>query len=144
MKIYFCASIRGGRQLASDYEILIAKLQEHGQVLTEHLGSDEIIQSKDRILSNQAIHDRDLQWVRESDVVVAEVTVPSLGVGYEIGRAIEMGKPVLCIFNSNSEFTLSAMIAGSEGVINQNYTEIKELASVFDEFFKGHVPGRTS
>lgn len=144
MKIYFCASIRGGRQLAPDYELLIVMLQEYGQVLTEHLGSDQIIQSKDRILSNQEIHDRDLQWVRESDVVVAEVTVPSLGVGYEIGRAIEMGKPVLCIFNSNSEFTLSAMIAGSERVINQNYTEIEELGPVFDQFFKGHVPGRIS
>jgi len=144
MKIYFCASIRGGRQLADIYQKLIVMLQEHGQILTEHLGKDEIIQSKDRILTNQEIHDRDLQWVRESDVVVAEVTVPSLGVGYEIGRAIEMGKPVLCIFNSSSELTLSAMIAGSERVINHTYTEIPELDSVFDQFFKGHVPGRIS
>jgi len=144
MKIYFCASIRGGRQLALTYEKLIGMLQNHGEVLTEHLGSNEVIRSKDRILTNHEIHDRDLKWVRESDVVVAEVTVPSLGVGYEIGRAIEMGKPVLCIFNSNSEYTLSAMIAGSEQVINRNYTEIPELVPVFDQFFRGHVPGRIS
>jgi len=29
--------------------------------------------------------------------VVAEVTIPSLGVGYEIGRAVAMGKRVLCL-----------------------------------------------
>lgn len=143
MKIYFCASIRGGRQLADSYEKLIHMLQEHGQVLTEHLGSDEIIESKDRVLTDKEIHDRDMDWVRESDVVVAEVTVASLGVGYEIGRAIELGKPVLCLFNTNSTFTLSAMIAGSEGVIYHNYQDLEEVPTLLEEFLKGRVPGRT-
>ncbi len=70
-KIYFCGSIRGGRELASTYETLIKQLQVHGRVLTEHLGDDNEIQSRDRVLSDRAIHDRDLQWIRESDVVVA-------------------------------------------------------------------------
>lgn len=144
MKIYFCASIRGGRQLASKYEKLIQMLQKHGQVLTEHLGSDEIIQSQDRVLSDQEIHDRDLQWVRESDLVVAEVTVPSLGVGYELGRAIEMGKPILCLFNEGLEFTLSAMIAGSEGVVNHSYAELEDLDSILEDFLSANAPGRTS
>lgn len=142
MKIYFCASIRGGRQLAYHYEKLIQMLQKYGQVLTEHLGSDETIQRKDRVLSDQEIHDRDLQWVRESDLVVAEVTVPSLGVGYELGRAIEMGKPVLCLFNSGLEFTLSAMIAGSEGVVNHSYNALEDLDSVLEDFMTSNAPGR--
>jgi len=144
MKIYFCGSIRGGRQLALTYEKLILMLQQHGQVLTEHIGSDEIIQSKDRVLSDTEIHDRDLQWVRESDVVVAEVSVPSLGVGYEIGRAIEMGKPVLCLFKTGSDHSLSAMIAGSESLVNKTYSELLELNTILDQFFTEHAPGRTS
>lgn len=144
MKIYFCGSIRGGRQLALSYEKLIQMLHNYGQVLTEHLGSDKIIQSKDRVLSDKEIHDRDLLWVRESDAVVAEVTVPSLGVGYEIGRAIEMGKPVLCIFNTGSEFTLSAMIAGSEGVVNHSYENLEDLDSILGDFLKANDPDRTS
>ncbi|MEN8203164.1 MAG: nucleoside 2-deoxyribosyltransferase [Bacteroidota bacterium] len=144
MNIYFCGSIRGGRQLASSYEKLIQMVQKYGQVLTEHLGSDDIIRNKDRVLSDREIHDRDLKWVRESDAVVAEVTVPSLGVGYEIGRAIEMGKPVLCIFNEDSEFTLSAMIAGSEGVINHRYENPEDLDFILDDFLTAHAPGRTS
>jgi len=144
MKIYFCGSIRGGRQLATTYEKLIAMLSEYGKVLTEHLGSDEIINSKDRILTDKEIHDRDLQWVIDSNVVVADVTVPSLGVGYEIGRAIEMGKPLLCLFNTSSDYTLSAMIAGSDDVANYSYKNPEELESVLDGFFTEHAPGRTS
>jgi len=144
MKIYFCASIRGGRQLANSYEKMINMLQKHGQVLTEHLGSDEIIESKDRVLTDRQIHDRDMDWVRESDVVVAEVTVASLGVGYEIGRAIELGKPVICMFHKGSEFTLSAMIAGSDGVVNVSYEHLEELTEILKEFLTGHAPDRTS
>ncbi len=144
MKIYFCGSIRGGRQLATTYEKLIAMLGGYGKVLTEHLGSNEIIEKKDRVLTDKEIHDRDLQWVRESDVVVADVTVPSLGVGYEIGRAIEMGKPVLCLFNTSSEFTLSAMISGSDEVVNHPYENPEELASILDQFFTANAPDRTS
>ena len=144
MKIYFCGSIRGGRQLAITYEKLIAMLGGYGKVLTEHLGSNEIIEQKDRILTDKEIHDRDLQWVRESDVVVADVTVPSLGVGYEIGRAIEMGKPLLCLFNTSSKFTLSAMIAGSDEVLNHPYENPEELESILDEFFTANAPDRTS
>ena len=63
MKIYFCGSIRGGRDLAATYFKMITILQSYGKVLTEHLGSDEEIESKDRILSDKTIHDRDMQWI---------------------------------------------------------------------------------
>ena len=144
MKIYFCGSIRGGRQLASTYEKLIAMLSGYGKVLSEHLGSNEIIENKDRVLTDKEIHDRDLQWVRESDVVVADVTVPSLGVGYEIGRDIEMGKPLLCLFNTSSKYTLSAMIAGSDEVVNHPYKNPEELRKILDQFFTANAPDRTS
>ena len=35
-------------------------------------------------------------------VLVAEVTQPSLGVGYEIGRAVDMKKKILCLFRPQS------------------------------------------
>lgn len=35
-------------------------------------------------------------------VLVAEVTQPSLGVGYEIGRAIDLKKKVLCLYRPQS------------------------------------------
>lgn len=144
LKFYFCGSIRGGRQLAADYQKIIEMLMHHGQVLTEHLGDDQVIESKDRILTDVQIHDRDMDWVRESDLVLAEVTIPSLGVGYEIGRAIELGKPVLCLFRSDAGYTLSAMIAGSEGVKPLTYESLDELPEKIGEFISEHAPRRTS
>ena len=143
MNIYFCGSIRGGRDLAETYAKMIAMLGSYGKVLTEHLGSNEEIETKDRILSDKEIHDRDLQWIVESDLLVAEVTVPSLGVGYEIGPAIEMGKPVLCLFREGAEYTLSAMISGSEGVEMKYYKGIEDVNGIFKEFFTARVPHRT-
>ena len=144
MNIYFCGSIRGGRDLASIYAEMIAMLGSYGRVLTEHLGSDEVIEAKDRVLSDKEIHDRDLQWIVESDMLVAEVTVPSLGVGYEIGRAIEMGKPVLCLFRQGSEYTISAMIAGSDKVEMKYYQSLEEVKDLFETFFSLHAPHRIS
>jgi nucleoside 2-deoxyribosyltransferase len=144
MNIYFCGSIRGGRDLASTYADMIAMLGSYGRVLTEHLGSDEVIKAKDRVLSDKEIHDRDLQWIVESDLLVAEVTVPSLGVGYEIGRAIEMGKPVLCLFQQDSEYTISAMISGSDSVEMNYYKSLEEVKDLFDVFFTKHAPHHTS
>ncbi len=144
MKIYFCGSIRGGRDLATTYAKMIRMLGQYGQVLTEHLGSNEEIESKDRILSDKEIHDRDFKWILESDLLVAEVTIPSLGVGYEIGRAIEIGKPVLCLFKKGSGYTLSAMISGSDHLVMTYYENLEEVKDIFAEFFKVHAPHRTS
>ena len=143
MKIYFCGSIRGGRHLAATYSRMISLLQSYGKVLTEHLGSDEEIETQDRKLSDKTIHDRDMGWIVEADLLVAEVTVPSLGVGYEIGRAIEMKKPVLCLFQENTDYYLSAMISGSEGVSICYYTNMDEVKQGFDVFFRKHAPHRT-
>jgi len=144
MKIYFCGSIRGGRDLANTYATMIAWLRSYGEVLTEHLGSNEEIERKDRILSDKQIHDRDMKWVIESDLLVAEVTVPSLGVGYEIGRAIEMNKPVLCLYRENADFELSAMISGSEQTEVKAYKKLDEVKKFFDAYFRTHAPHRTS
>jgi hypothetical protein len=73
--------------------------------------------------------------LRESDCLVAEVTTPSLGVGYEIGKATEWRKPVLCLFRSNQGRSLSAMIAGSDGVTLVEYKNVGDLKKIFDEFF---------
>jgi nucleoside 2-deoxyribosyltransferase len=44
------------------------------------------------------IYERDVAWLRESDFVIAEVTQPSLGVGYELGFAEAISKPILCLY----------------------------------------------
>jgi hypothetical protein len=143
-KIYFCGSIRGGRQLAATYGTIIRMLRFYGEVLTEHVGDPDEISGIDQNRTDQFIHDRDMQWIRESDMIVAEVTQPSLGVGYEIGRAVDMKKPILCLFDPSTGNRLSAMIAGSEGVNIYEYSNLDDLGEALKEFISEHAPRRTS
>lgn len=129
--IYFAGSIRGGREDALIYRQLIKELKNYGAVLTEHIGSDEV--SFD--MSDRHIHDRDMDWLTSSDILVAEVTTPSLGVGYEIGRAVAMEKPVVCLYRKTNNSLLSAMIAGSPALDVHEYSGVKEAAEIFNQLF---------
>jgi 2'-deoxynucleoside 5'-phosphate N-hydrolase len=134
MKFYFAGSISGGRQDQSIYAQIIGLLKRHGTVLSEHFG-DAALTSAGEAIGDRAIHDRDLAWIREADVIVAEVTTPSLGVGYEIGRALEWGKPMVCLYRPSELRRLSGMIAGAPGVRVIHYTAVAELPAIFDELF---------
>jgi nucleoside 2-deoxyribosyltransferase len=57
-----------------------------------------------------------MSWLRSSDVVVAECSSVSLGVGYELGQAEALGKPVLILYRSalrQEGARLSAMLTGN-------------------------------
>ena len=134
MKIYFAGSIRGGRDDQALYLDIIGRLGAYGRVLTEHVG-DSGLDALGEEGSDEEIHDRDINWLREADCLVAEVTTPSLGVGYEIGRALEWGKPILCLFRRSSGRALSAMIAGSGAVKSRDYESTADLDEIFREVF---------
>ena len=132
MRIYFAGSIRGGRDDAAIYMELVDELARHGEVLTEHVAT---VGEED--LSDEEIFARDVAWLISCDAVVAEVTTPSLGVGWEIGVAQERGIPVLCLFRPAAGRRLSAMLSGNAGVTAVEYTEAREAAATIDGFFEG-------
>ena len=134
MKIYFAASIRGGRNDWASYLEIVKQLREYGQVLTEHVGDVEL-SATGQDIGDHNIHDRDLGWLKSSDYLVAEVTTPSLGVGYEIGKATEWGKPVLCLYRSIEGRSLSAMIVGCHAVTLKEYQSAAELKQIFEDTF---------
>lgn len=136
MKIYFAGSISSGRQDQAIYAQIIELLKRHGTVLTEHFGSATLTAAGES-LSDGEIHDRDVAWLRAADVMVAEVTTPSLGVGYEIGRSVEWGKRVVCLYRPLPGRRLSGMIAGSPGVAVVHYQLVSELDGQFDALFRG-------
>jgi nucleoside 2-deoxyribosyltransferase len=135
MKIYFAGSIRGGRDDWKLYFEIINLLRGYGEVLTEHIGEESLSTLGEKDLDDKAIHDRDIAWLREADVLVAEVTTTSLGVGYEIGKATEWKKPVLCLYRPAEGRLLSGMLRGSRDVRVCEYQTVAELKKVFDEFF---------
>ena len=134
MNIYFAGSIRGGRKDRNLYLEIIQYLKDYGDVLTEHIG-DENIDSEGEDVNDQYIHDRDMDWLMSSDVMVAEVTNPSLGVGYEIGRAVENDKKIICLFRTGERQKLSAMIGGSKKLICIEYFDINDLKNKINQYF---------
>jgi 2'-deoxynucleoside 5'-phosphate N-hydrolase len=112
MNIYFGGAIRGGREDAKIYSSLIQFLQSYGTVLTEHVGSEKLLQ-REEFLSEEDIFQRDMQWLEKADVFIAEVTTPSLGVGYELAAAEKRNIPCFCLFRKHPKKTLSAMIGGN-------------------------------
>lgn len=126
MKIYFAGSIRGGREDAPLYAEIIKLLQQYGDVLTEHVGNPNLsVHGEGK--AAEMIFQRDVDWIRESDVIVAEVTAVSLGVGYEIGFAEQIGKKVICLYRPQTERRLSAMILGNRKLTVVEYERIEEV-----------------
>ncbi|MBU1895709.1 nucleoside 2-deoxyribosyltransferase [Patescibacteria group bacterium] len=136
MKIYFAGSIRGGRADVDLYLQIIDCLKQYGVVLSEHVGDKNIKLLGEGNLKDEYIRNRDLKWVLESEAMVAEVSTPSLGVGYEIRVAIENRKRVLCLYRPQDGKRLSAMIAGSPDVTNAEYRTLGDAKQIIDDFFK--------
>lgn len=135
MKFYFAASISGGRQDVDIYSQFIKYLTNFGEVLTEHIGDKDLEKTGEKELSDVEIHDRDLMWLYDADVIVAEVTTPSLGVGYEIARAFEAGKRVVCLYRKQEGKRLSAMITGNKKLEIYYYDNFNEAKNVLDKLF---------
>ena len=134
MKIYFAGSIRAGRDDQELYHRIIQSLQRHGQVLTVHVGDPSLTQWGDDGPSDPNIYTRDMAWLADADLIVAEVSTPSLGVGYELGRAESLGKPILCLYREQDGRRLSAMVSGNPNMAVVRYQTVEEAQTYIRTF----------
>lgn len=135
MKMYFAGSIRAGREDADIYNELVTHLKKYGKVLTEAVGDKTLPISGEDGMTDQQIHDRDLKWILECDAMIAEISAVSHGVGYEIGRAVEHKKPILCLYKKKEGKLISAMINGCPSLVIIDYQSIEQAKSAIDKFF---------
>lgn len=133
MVIYFAGSIRGGRDDLDIYMSLIDELKKYGEVFTEHVGKESIADLREE-LTSEDIFVRDMAWLKNADVVVAEVTQPSLGVGYEVASAEAMGKRILCLHRPLPGKRVSAMIGGNPNLDVRAYTNLTDAADILHTF----------
>lgn len=134
-KIYFAGSIRGGRVDAELYHRMIDYMKKAGHtVLTEHVGSSNLC-LHEQGKCDTTIYEQDTAWLRESDVVVAECTCPSLGVGYELAYAEHRNIPVHIFYNP-SKCALSAMLTGDSYFHIHPYESEEEIYPILDEILK--------
>jgi len=139
--IYFCGSKFGGRQDEVLYNILFKKLDRYGDVIQPFDPEKGINQLGSRREHGLSMHDRDVALLTMCDVMVAEVTHPSLGVGYEIGRAVELGKPVLCLYRPLPRKNLSFLLRGMD---NKDHLRVydydpEHVDMIFQDFIPKYI-----
>lgn len=134
MNIYFACSITGGRELEGFYQQFVAALEADGHIIpTSHLAQAEAM-AGERVITPVDVYERDTRWIRECDVLIAEVGVPSHGVGYEIAYAQQMRKPVLCL--AGQERRVSKMITGNLSLQMKTYSTFEEAIAHAQTFLQ--------
>jgi hypothetical protein len=134
VKIYFSCSLTGGRKDEAVYALIVDHLLAEGhEVLTAHLARPEVM-AREPVVEPREVFRRDIEWIERCEALVAEVTTPSHGVGYEIAYALGLGRPVLCCYRSGTP--VSKMILGNDSpaLLVAEYREGNELPSRIDAF----------
>lgn len=139
MNILFLGAIRGGRAQQPMCMEIVGQLKKFGRVLSEHVADEQISDYGETDVSKEGIHDREMECLMRCDVVVAEVTTPSLGVGYLIAQAVQADKPVLCLFQGEDTYKLSAMIKGDKKVKVHAYTQAADVERILAQELQGGV-----
>jgi 2'-deoxynucleoside 5'-phosphate N-hydrolase len=135
-KIFLSGSIRGGRQLLETYRLMYDTIEETGaEVLCWHVADPEL-EKVEMEMTEEEIYSRDMGLLVKSDALIAEVTVPSTGVGYEICRALVKGIPVLCLHRPDA--VVSAMVLGNPDPLMEVrvYPTEKSLKQIITDFVR--------
>lgn len=137
LRVYCSGPIRGDTSYVENYHYLIKKVEELGAVaLTERSMGQKLEDEKPGTDADRGIYLRDMEWLKSSHCVVAEVSAPSLGAGFEIAYALfVMGIPVLA-FHSTKGGRLSAMIEGCDlpNLKVIHYDRIEEIEHALSRF----------
>jgi 2'-deoxynucleoside 5'-phosphate N-hydrolase len=141
MNIYFSCSITGGRSDQAVYQAVVDLLLEKGHTVpTAHLARPDVLEDE-KVIGAAEVYERDVKWVGECDAVVAEVSTPSHGVGYEIALACFLNKPVLCCYHRDRR--VSKMILGNShpGLRTAAYSTVAEACALVEAFLAGLPAG---
>ena len=134
LNLYFACSLTGGRQDEWAYGVIVTHLERAGhEIPTAHLADPDVMELE-KVSAAAEIYERDTQWIRGCNALIAEVSTPSHGVGYEIAYALGLSKPVLCCYQEG--VTVSKMILGndSRGLTIKSYRNEDELRELLDQF----------
>lgn len=135
MKIYFSGSIRGGREHQAWYDFIVKQISNYGEVLSEFVADKSLTSYGTTNMTDEEIYSRDVRLIEECDIVIADVTNPSLGVGYEIAYAEKINKKIYCLYLKSDDKKISAMISGNKNCEIYPYTSESEIAEIIKNIF---------
>ena len=139
MKIYLACTVRGDSGGVLAGRAICQRLQHHGhEVLTTHLLADNV-ETAEAALTERDVFGRDLEWLNACDVLVAEASGSSYGVGFEvgyvIGRAKSSGQRVVLLYDVARRDRVSRLITGNDdpSCTTFGYATLDELSAFIDQ-----------
>jgi nucleoside 2-deoxyribosyltransferase len=117
MQIYLACTVRGDRSAVAGLRTLVASLERSGHtVLTKHL-LDDNVDGAESALTERAVYERDIAWLETCDVLIADGTGSSFGVGFEVGyvlgRSDRTGQRVVLLYRADRRDQISRLIVGN-------------------------------
>ncbi|HVH57034.1 MAG TPA: nucleoside 2-deoxyribosyltransferase [Vicinamibacterales bacterium] len=117
MNIYLACTVRGDRGAIVVARALADALECMGHtVLTRHLLADDV-ERGESALTERAVFERDLQWLDAADMLIAEASGSSYGVGFEVGyvlgRSDATSQRVLLLYDMQRRSMVSRLISGN-------------------------------
>ena len=138
MKIYLAFTVLGDRAKLELVESLAKLLQSRGhKILTTHLLSRNV-RDEEALKTSESIFKRDMKWIKECDVLIAEVTKSGFGVGFEAGYVLASGKKkVYLLYDKDAEHDVSRMARGNtlKKCKIVAYSNIKDIYKFVEENF---------
>ena len=141
MRVYLACTVRGDRGGVEAGRAIAARLQQLGhQVLTTHLLADDANEAEGT-LTEDAVFRRDVEWLSTCDLLVAEASGSSYGVGFEVGyvlgRAAQTGQRVVLVYDRARRHAISRLITGNcdEACTSFGYRTVAELIAFLDRQF---------
>lgn len=138
VRIYLACTVRGDRTGVHAGRAICERLRQNGhEILTSHLLDDDVDDAESRLTEEQ-VYRRDLDWLSRCDVLVAEASGSSYGVGFEVGyvlgRAHETGQRVILLYHAARRQAISRLVIGNcdRTCTTLAYTSIEDLTTAID------------
>ena len=148
MTIYLACTVRGDRGALAAVRSVADFLERQGHsVLTRHLLTDDV-EDAESAMGEQDVFERDMRWLIAADLLIAEASGSSFGVGFEVGyvlgRAEQTGQRVLLLHHASRRAHISRLIIGNSHprCTSYAYRDTEDLLRVVDRFVAGATARR--
>jgi hypothetical protein len=136
MNVYFACSITGGRDDQDVYAKIVNHLLAAGHVVpTAALARPEVLLNEGAVEPAE-VYQRDINWIANCDVLVAEVSTPSHGVGYEIAYALGIRKPVFCCYHQDVNVSKMILGNGDPNLVLCGYQNVEAALAYLSEYIE--------
>lgn len=132
MKVHFIGALEGNKK---DYISIIKLIKKFGyKVITEHSADRSIADVEKETEEEAELYAKKMaKWIKDSDIIVVESTLPNLGAGFEISTALRLGKPVIVLYRpkvGNNPHVLKGQHDDKLQVLSYSETTLSEVVKL--------------